>query len=131
MEYKTENNHFRVGEAENYTLCNWVYTQRRLYILFNNDELDKCHGTITQERIDKLDKLGFDWVSNVWTENYNLLVEYKKVNKHCRVQKAENKQLANWVYKQRHLYNLFNKGKKCRGMSEERIAKLTKLGFEW
>ena len=131
--YKEKNKHCRVKLSENNTLASWVYTQRRLYKHFMKNELDKSEG-MTAERIAKLKKLDFDWVINAWTEKYDLLVEYKEKYNHCRVKLAENKQLAEWVYSQRKLYKRFMKGetdwKKIGGMSDERIAMLTKLGFE-
>lgn len=73
---------------------------------------------ITQERIDKLRSIGFQWrLSPEWTSFEDRLQElrsYRDLHGNCCVPQhySENKQLGKWVTKQRYQYNLKQQGKK-------------------
>ncbi len=61
-----------------------------------------------------------------WEEMFQALVAFKKDKGHCRVPAkwSENPQLGTWVGTRRRD---FRKGR----LSEERVARLEALGFEW
>jgi len=61
-----------------------------------------------------------------WEALVQALVAFKKDKGHCRVPQgwSGNPQLATWVSNQRQV---FRKGE----LSEERVARLNDLGFEW
>lgn len=86
-----------------------------------------------EERVRKLDDLGFNWGSTriarspppspppTWDERLNELTKYKEEHGHCSVPRSHGP-LGTWVDKQRR-----RKGK----MSKERVQKLDDLGFVW
>ena len=103
---------------ENPKLAFWVQGQRQ-------------HGrlnTLTQDRLERLDKIGFVWSmrDEAWESMYAALVEYKRVHGHCRVptEWEEDASLSRWVIMMRQYRR---RGK----LSEERIRRLTELGFVW
>ena len=99
---------------------------------------------MTVERIARLEEIGFEWsISDKvpWDTRYEELKQYKEKYGTCRVPQVKNnpyKRLANWVTTQRQGYSQFMKAKGAgepatnrKGMTEERIALLEKIGFEW
>ncbi|MEP2777532.1 MAG: Helicase associated domain protein [Luteolibacter sp.] len=103
---------------DNQDLARWVVTQR----------VKRRKNTISAERIELLDKLGFNWNPNdaEWRVKYLELVEYKKENGHCNVPQSDSRRdpLAGWLATQRSEYR--------RGaLSAERTRLLENLGFCW
>jgi hypothetical protein len=66
-----------------------------------------------------------DWLAN--------LMRYKAVHGDCNVPQrwAEDPGLGSWASKQRLLKKKLDRGEPCRGMTVERAAKLTAVGFVW
>lgn len=103
---------------ENQTLATWVVAQRQY----------KRLQQLPKERIELLDKLGFNWTpkSHGWRERFLELLEYKRLHGDCNVPQnwEENPKLARWVSAQRL--------ERSRGeLSDERFRQLDKIGFEW
>jgi len=94
---------------------------------------------LTQERIDALDSIGFQWNpgrrvnDDLWEQRFNELCEFKRENGHTNVPEkyAPNKSLGKWVSNQRHRRKLLDAGKKAKGMTRVRVEKLDAVGFEW
>ena len=89
-----------------------------------------------QERIDKLDDIGFTWNYNTrssneeaWNAKYESLLSYIHENGHPNVPKS-NEPLSCWVRKQRYEYSKFIKKKKSQ-ITRERINKLNAVGFSF
>ena len=106
---------------ENQALANWVNTQRRR----------RKAGSLTPERLDRLEALGFCWDASPepdasWNTHFDELAAYRKQSGHCLVPAAwpENPALAGWVRLQR---SCRKKGK----LSPERLDRLGRLGFVW
>jgi superfamily II DNA or RNA helicase len=105
--YKVENG-FPLGQ--------WVGVQR----------LSKAR--MSRDRVRRLDELGFIWDSRQsdWDEGYARLKLFKEREGHCRVPvkytDADGFRLGHWVFAQRQ--NREN-------LSEDRLQKLKKLGFDW
>jgi len=121
--------------AENRPLGNWVTNQRTHYKLF---KASSKRSSMTRERIQSLEKLGFEWVMRsrsslyTWRKYRQQLADFKEILRHTNVPQkyAENKPLAIWVTTQRKEYKLFKASKKS-SMTKERVKSLEKLGFEW
>ena len=136
-DFKEENGHCLVPQRYQ-QLGKWVHNQRQQYSLFKKGE----DSAMTQERIAKLNEIGFVWDASdmcpaqineaAWTARFAELVAYKTRHNNCLVpaKYEANKQLAKWVDKQREQYQLLKKGKNST-MTDERIAKLEKIGFVW
>jgi len=83
----------------------------------------------TTDRLAKLKSIGYDWDKesrkvNVddtgWDKKLLALKEYYEANGHFNVNYKENESLYNWLHKLRN-----------RKPSEERLAKLSNIGFHW
>jgi len=122
-------------EANN-KLGNWVHTQRHQYHLFQKN----MRSSMTTERIDMLEELGFSWVAShsgnkantTWNQRYGELRKYKQKHGDCNVPVLyeANKQLGKWVANQRQQYRRLRRGQSS-PMTTERIDKLDELGFPW
>lgn len=89
-------------------------------------------GSLSQDKIKKLEDLSFNWVvrrghqNTKWETRYQELVKYRKKHGHCNVPHlyARNPSLGKWVAYQRRLY-------RDNRLSENKKEKLNKLGFAW
>jgi hypothetical protein len=95
-------------------------------------------GTLTSDRIAKLDALGFAWESSKkvlvggegitaeWQALFDELLKYKEVHGSYNVPNkwTENTTLGNWVSRQRHL-------KRQNKLHPKREEKLNEIGFNW
>lgn len=115
---------------ENIALARWVKRQRYQYKLM----LEGKPSTMTHERVELLERIGFVWDSQgaAWYERLAELEEFKNRNGHCNVPShyGKNSRLATWVKCQRRQYKLFQEGKPS-NMSQGRINELENLGFSW
>ena len=118
--FHERNGHCRVPITykANKKLAIWVSVQRSAF----------SEGKLSQNRIIKLESIGFEWdpYSVDWERNFNFLQTFHKENGHCRVPQfyKDDKELGYWASNQRSFYS---KGK----LSSDRIARLEALGFEW
>lgn len=114
---------------KNPQLARWVKRQRRQYKLMKDGKA----STMTNERLDMLDSVGFIWDSHdvTWREKLADLIEYRNEHGHCNVPSTyKDKKLATWVKCQRRQYKLYWDGKPS-AMNPERILELEKVGLEW
>jgi len=118
----------------NLPLARWVKRQRYQHKLFlqesqgnsytnmNDDSIKNDSGdqiiktsTMTQERIQALQEIGFIWDSQAaqWSERLQELAEFRSKFGHCNVPSSYkgNAPLATWVKCQRRQYKLFVMGK--------------------
>lgn len=123
-----KNEHLHCNVPQNYNkmkgLGGWVNRQRTA----------GAKGTLLQERIDKLDSISFSWniMNDAWDIRFDQLVKYKEEHGNCDVShNYEDTELSKWVQKQRYLSTLKSRGSTKTNLSDEREAKMTKLGFEW
>lgn len=105
-------------------LSRWVHEQRRAY----------HNGKLNPTRIDKLNKINFDWktenrkaekdLDKLWFRSYDKLKEYFNQNGHSDIPRTykEDNALKNWVVQQRVKYK---QGK----LSSWKIDELKKLNF--
>ena len=97
----------------------WVGVQR----------LGKSKGSITPDRIMRLDSMGFSWDPRTdrWEEGFSALQKFKKREGHCQVAQGiqvDGIKLGSWVNHQRMAKN---KGQ----LTSDRIRRLDSLGFVW
>ncbi|GFH61995.1 hypothetical protein CTEN210_18471 [Chaetoceros tenuissimus] len=95
--------------------------------------VEGVHSQMTEERIEKLESIGFEWaLRSKWNDRFEKLKEFKTQQGHCNVPREHEpiKSLGNWVHQQRTEYKLMLEGAKSQ-MTEERVEKLESLGFEW
>jgi len=123
------------GYAENPQLGSWVNRQRTQYKKFQQDP---STSFMTQERIERLESIGFEWggiFSAEWDTKFNELVAYKDTHGgSCNVPTrgyAENPQLGNWVSNQRTQYKKFQQDPSTSSMTQERIERLESIAFQW
>ena len=128
------------GATHSKALGVWVNTQR-------SAKKGKGRNKLTQERIEKLDGLGFQWENGnwgdaVWGRWVAELKKYREVHGNCRVplrkgdgvecdmagcEGAQHKALGQWVSQKRALKR---KGSKC--MTPARIEELNSIpGWLW
>ena len=132
IEYKGEHGNCKVPQRHgpNKALGEWVNDQRKQCRLLNEGK----SSAMTKERSDKLNDIGFVWKADedAWETRFTQLVAYKEEHGNCNVSTLDgaNKQLGEWVGKQRYYYRNHRDGKKS-PISNERVAKLNEIGFEW
>jgi hypothetical protein len=91
---------------------------------------------MTAERAAQLTALGFDWGkgnTDAWAAQFAQLEAYKREQGDCAVPRnwAEELGLGSWVNHQRTNKRNLDTGKDAHGMTAERAAQLTALGFDW
>lgn len=104
--------------SENAALGAWVSLQRTC----------RKRGQISARRVHKLNSLEFVWNirDGFWEERFSELVQYKQHAGDTLVPAKwlKNRKLGAWVANQRVR-------KKQRTLSEDRISRLNKIGFQW
>ena len=132
-----------VSERKYYTadphLGAWVDQQRKDYLAdwvmtqYTNYHPDKRTFRVTEERIQRLESLGFVWdiLDAQWEVMYERLVAYKKQYHSTSVPREYelDPPLGRWVQKQRKNYN--NPDKQNARFTKERIQRLDAIGFVW
>jgi hypothetical protein len=123
-------------------LGRWVGNQRTLKRKLDHGEPS---GMMTAKRAAQLTVLGFAWgcapkaagaaLPNeaAWEAQLVRLATYRAAHGDCDVPylHADDLQLSRWVDKQRTLKRKLDRGEPCDGMTAERAARLTALGFAW
>eukprot|EP00804_Cyclotella_cryptica_P017041 CCRYP_003291-RA/>CCRYP_003291-RA protein AED:0.07 eAED:0.07 QI:252/1/1/1/0.83/0.71/7/0/252 len=133
-QFKKEHGHCNVPKrySKNPSLGNWVKKQRD--IMKNHVMSGEPMSPMIKKRFDSLTKLGFVWNihGTKWDCRIQELLEYKNKNGNCLVPCGypENPSLGKWVAVQRCLYKLYQHGKKS-SITQDKIDKLNKIGFEW
>jgi hypothetical protein len=106
----------------------------------NSTRTKRNSGTLSAERIAKLDAVGFSWASSgkkehqtvedglslAWKTRFDELIRYKQQYGNCDVPTVwkENREFGNWVRRQRQF-------KKQGKLQPERIKLLEENGFKW
>mmetsp|Transcript_11264 Transcript_11264/g.23018 ORF Transcript_11264/g.23018 Transcript_11264/m.23018 type:complete len:394 (+) Transcript_11264:95-1276(+) len=141
VEYKTTNGTTNLS-SEDGDLGKWCKNQRKYY----NQPADRpAHVTpaVAEGRLKLLDEIGFDLsykeqskiFQGAWDAKFAELVQYKNEHGHCNVPNTpgEHRQLGRWVMKQRGYYQAMLDGDRAnqKGMTQERVDRLTEIGFCW
>ena len=122
-------------KGPNPSLGRWVKNQRFLY---GNTKLGRNGAKLSQDRIDKLESIGFNFGREFpqpkpWDDYYEELVKHKKVMGHCNVHinmKTSPSPLAKWASTQRVEYKRMHYGKDTL-LNMEQVAKLKEIGFKF
>jgi hypothetical protein len=100
----------------------------RLLTWMNTQRTRERGGRLSQERVDRLTKIGFPWAphDSFWEEMFQSLVRFKGQHGHCKVPRhyPDCPQLSTWVQTQRTL-------KASGRLSREHVGRLEELGFLW
>lgn len=115
-EYGHRYGKLQVSVKKDRSLQRWTCAQRKAY----------QEGTLSREKIAKLDQIGFPWDlhASYWLSKFNELKEFKAKYGHTRVpwRWKENPQLGQWVSRtRRHAYDL----------TQKQVEALNKIGFDW
>jgi hypothetical protein len=97
------------------TLAKWCNKQR--------SQLSKH---LHPDHVERLTEIGFTWGirDKFFEHNFQQLKQYRKEHGHFFLKESENRSLSNWCK-----WIRYERGKGR--LSEERIRRLTELGFEW
>ena len=102
----------------NARLASWCVSQRTQF----------KRKTLSPDRVGRLNPLGFVWdqLEAAWDEMYEALAAYRQVHGDCNVPRVlvGESALASWCSFQRVRY-------KDNKLSDERVARLSRLGFLW
>ena len=97
----------------------------------NNPE--KGQMTLSTDKIASLDALGFEWRSTPNIKSFEQRMDdlraYKEKHGHMKVKQKEDKSLADFCKRMRQARK--NPGKSRAALSDDRIASLDALGFDW
>lgn len=118
--------------------CEIPMDKTRLGRFVNNMRTQRNSGRLSDERIAKLDAVGFAWgarsmaevgmegINARWKMRYDQLLRYKEKNGDCRVPNEwpENPELGHWVNQQRY-------SKKSGQLHPNREKMLNSIGFNW
>lgn len=129
-DFHATNGHCRVPSTS--PLGQWVVRQRFLYRQY---PLGQAKPSLTNERIDLLNQLSFQWSTRseqMWDTRMNELRQFKRQHGHAMVPRKydPNPQLSSWVATQRKNYNRRQAGKTS-PLSLARIKELEEMGFVW
>ena len=111
-----------------YALGQWLVTQRRVYS-------GKERGSLTDERIELLDKLGMRWESvsdESWNRNYAAAQQYYvthgDLDISCAYVTEDGIRLGEWIIR---LRNYRRSGIRKAYLTEERMKALEQIGMRW
>jgi hypothetical protein len=144
VEYKNIHGHVCVPHTSRDapSLGRWVKRQRYQYKLWQDC---RPESTMTQDRINALESIGFVWESHegTWETRFNELERFYQEHGHSNVpSNHSNNKLATWVKYQRRQFKLQKNQKNWTiplstskaphsSLTADRIKKLQSLGFEW
>lgn len=110
-----------------------VYDEKpKLGPFVNATRNQKRAGTLSKQRIELLERIGFQWAvrerirADKWENRLRQLLDFKTVHGHCDVpfKYDSNGQLYNWVNQQRHR-------KKSGKLTAEQEKMLDEIGISW
>ena len=121
----------------NPSLGTWCKVIRSAYSKLQNG-LTNHSRALSQDRIARLEEIGFQWRCSMNVDSFDRrccdLVDFKKEFGHCNVpiNYPANQSLGTWCKALRTSYNKFQRGEKTNyNVSDDRIERLTKIGFRW
>lgn len=132
MEYKLKYGDYEVT-TEISGLDQWIRTQRYEYRM----RMQGKDSLLTPERIDLLNKIGFDWklesqdgLTTTWLRSYEELKAFYKEHGHAQL-RASDSRLGKWVANQRYQYKRWKRGELPSSMTDKRRELLEDVGMVW
>ena len=120
--------------ANNPSLGAWCNNMRTAYKKIQKKGM-KSNRNLSQDRIKRLDDIGFQWERNLTFEKrYRELVAFKEEFENCNVpyKYVNNPSLGQWCSNMRTAYLQIQKGTETSyNLSQDRIDKLEDIGFRW
>lgn len=120
-QFYDKNKHYNIPDNYcDFNLKKWIINQRKLY----------KKNKLTVNQIKCLNSINFIWniSDNLWQDNYNLLIKYKKeygnINLLIENFIYNDKDIGTWIAYQRKRY-------KAKKLSSDRIMLLNKLDIIW
>jgi hypothetical protein len=138
--YKLQHGHCNVPKSHtDKSLHAWVRNQRDAKKQLEAGKRRLGRDTMTQERMDALNSIGFQWVVGhqpndaLWEQMFQALIEFKQQYGHTQVPTSHPGKLGKWVLNQRARRRLLEKlGEgKAKGMTWARVEKLDAIDFVW
>ena len=120
LKYKAEHGNYNVPARQDGGLGMWVCNQRRNYRA----------DSLAQDRIDRLDGIGFTWALKEcgkivpWETRFKELLKYRAKRGDCNIPVRSKGGIGTWVSNQRRAY-------KDGELSQDRIDQLNGIGFKW
>lgn len=143
-DFKEKHGHANVSihnNESNPQLLRWVANQRELWksrrrnVAKHQGPESKEKHALSDEKIELLKKIGFEFsmYDKTFNDRIGELKAYKAQNGHIEVRASENKTLYDWIHRQRALFREYMQGhtKSRHTMTNERIALLEDIGFDW
>ena len=131
--YKLKHGHLNLKREDNPSLYNFCINIRNSR---KNNPTGMRGIKVTEERIASLDALGFDWTSKdkiaiSFEQRLEDLKAFKLKHGHLNLKKKENPSLYNFCTNIRDARKNKSPGAKKMKVTEERIASLDTIGFDW
>jgi hypothetical protein len=136
MEHKLKYGDYDIAADEITALDKWIRTQRYEYRMRTQGK----DSLLTPERIDLLNKIGFDWklesqdgLTTTWLKSYQQLKAYHKEHgrRHAPQLRASDSALGKWVANQRYQHKRWKKGELPSSMTDRRRELLEDAGVVW
>ena len=129
--YKKKHGHIRVKQRDDKSLYEFCYNIRK--VGKNPEKSTDRKLALTDDRIASLDALGFDWgytkVVKSFAQRIDDLRAYKEKHRHVNVKGKEDKSLYLFCGNMRLARNRPEKSTVV--LTDDRIASLDALGFDW
>ena len=123
--YKEKHGHTNVKEREDKSLYGFCYNMR-----YSRNNPVNPSMTLTDNRIASLEALGFEWIrEKSFEQRIEDLQTYNEKHGHINVKKSDDKSLYEFCRNIR--YARKNPEKSTVALTDDRIASLDALGFEW
>lgn len=116
VSYKTEHGNVNIPRYHSSGLGAWVHNQRQI----------GKNGSLSKDRIRRLDEIGFEWTPSdlQWNEQFEKLSMYKAKHGHLNFPDRSSTRLGLWMLSQRQ-------NRRNGRLTTERIRLLDEIEFEW
>lgn len=134
--FKKAHGHCYVHHSDDKTLAGWVHCQRKAK---HRKDKGETGGSLTDERIRLLDRVGFDWNPSLsggdptnkrWEAGFALLCAFKKRRGRDAHPAKREGRLGSWAGRMRTLYARRMRGE-ATTLTDDQVARLEGVGFQF